>query len=862
MPEQNNLNNKGGRSPPPPPVVRNLANVPLAFRISAAPPKPPIPPARTRQKPPSPPSAAPGAKTTLSIRIKLSDLGLRPAPPEQETSNDERFLRYGTALYRARELVKKERWDSLNADEGDMKKGIRESIDESVKLLEERKGESEDLFSQYKMLKAFARMIGSDDNLYDYLFWVQEKEQHFSQFAEAYWLLGMSPLSPYEEVLSACRERLAKGASPIISEFYKTIGDQAESGGMQTIGELNKRMFDSWYVVMAADAVANMKKAAQPIPPQGAIPDAVIGEVREMRKREAELESENERLKANLANEKEAVSALSGKVGALNEEHLALQDAFKATRGENSRLMEELAKVREENESHLKKASLLEERIKEMEEGLREMKREIEELREENRRIREAYEKVVERNSLLAQRNAYLEEREKALSERFVASIREAAPEIGERETVVSGVQPTTAIGRLAEHSTLADMAKPASAVKSKEAGKLLKGIEKEIGQILEEGGAVEEGKFVVEPAGFGRARPEAALMAKAEEGPEITQPIDIEKEGREIVAAEPVGFWRTRPGRAIHAIFAYGLCGKEPLMQKPIRREIPIPDIGDAEAHAKALDEFERERQRYELEMEEYGAWYNKAGRWISARREGAVNAAHAFSAFWAGKKRQLKIAAAGAVGVVAIASVAVVGVHMGTFLKSRARHLEARPAVAQVEKGGKMPAPLPEKALSGEGEANEIERPELPPYDLNAEIEAALLRNGIAKEMHPKEIYKRGIAIENDAERFAVVSYAAEKILSDNEVRRKMSEKVVTAILAGAMEEAVKFASAQPAGSLARAQALGAASRASGGIRFDVGAREAPSEYLKKRIPAIREKMAALVAEKPADAGVGETA
>ena len=279
------------------------------------------------------------------------------------------------------------------------------------------------------------------------------------------------------------------------------------------------------------------------------------------------------------------------------------------------------------------------------------------------------------------------------------------------------------------------------------------------------------------------------------------TAPVRIERVGDEIIESAREEE-KNKIRKAMSAIFSYGFAGKGQLQSKPETIDIPIENNFDASGEELAKTE-KRRTAIHEVNLTRirgYNAWYNMAGRWIRNRREGVIAA-------YANNTKKIQMAAAGAIGVAALAGLAVgvagLAEKAGETTRTTAQKEFSRPVAALLEGNTAMD----EEPIA---KGKEIKKAELipEPYPFEEKIELAMEKHGLEKvediranNAGPKirQIYNVAKTIENDEEKFAVFAYLSKTIGKDilprdhpdfrKSLGHKMSETLVRDIMVMAM-------------------------------------------------------------------------
>lgn len=783
---------------------------------------------------PAPVAAPPAhARTTLSIRLKLTrdDQEKLDAAARDAASNDERFLGYGSALYRAKEICHRGNEGGNHTDARDEVRGL---VAKSLEILAER-GEERGMDAQ--MLKAFSKLMSDDNRLYDYLFWMQEMEAQFERLSGVYGNLGMNVLTSYDEVISACESRARNGSwddsGPEVREFYRLISGRKHDGEMDEVaGERGKRMFDSWF--SAASAEAMMKR--------NEVSPALMGQVHELRGKITGLEGENSALSAKVKRGEEKVASLTQdlasekyvKERALERVGELESDGKGGASMESNAMLVELETLRETVKSVTERIAQMEAAVREKDLRIAELARLIAAERETSAGFAERVKVLTAANDGLQvdvqkkdreadalrglvtvrdKRVQYLEGENARQGARIAELSAATEPELVGRPTVVSVEMPVppevVAAATAGETSAIKDLRALARAAEAPAAAGVALG--KAAAPVAGKGSELSVATMIRQELEKPSVAPPAPVLAKAvakmAARPENTEPIDIEAAAEEYEAAASMraGFWGTRPGKAVKAIFAYGFAGKGEIMAHPVSRVVELPSISEGVAYGKALRELEDEKARYEREMREYSAWYNVVGRFVHARREEAINAANAVSRFSSKNARKIGYAAAGVagvgalVGVVAVTYLSLSGTPQTTQLQNQVS--SGKPAAAQVAS-----ADTGKEMEFSEKEAEEAEAQAAPQYDLDSAIKAALANNGIseidsAKGIGPqlRVLYNAAMKMEGQGAKYAALAYASNFML-DGKYQMKMDNTVVRNLLISAMGEGRNFTMENP--------------------------------------------------------------
>ncbi len=968
MPDYGNPNDGGRKGPPPVPVMPSKPKRPITatFRGGIArTSRPPPPPERLplpRQGRPEgsepivsgTPTAPAGARITQSIarpmpkgvateetkRKEDTLTGIRNDAPKGNTlspkpalglgttgedahaaamkkaaENEERFLRYGSTLYRVSEITGED-WKGWTAEPALM----RSKVAQAVEALRGKRLENENYASEYQMIRAFSKEIADDGRLNNYLSWTHAKEKGFSMMAQAYGDMKMTPLTPYGEVMDACERLTSRGVWVEPNEgiilFTQLIANAEEyAGSVYSKGEMYKRMFDSWYLHTTAEAMRGVydssviaserdtvlfrvgelsnemdelkaanRKLIEEAGKRG-IPPAVIEEVHGLRAREITSTAEIGDLQAALRKERETVDAFRAENGRLNEaigdrnaEIIGLREARNKFERDNAGLAGRISEL-------VAKVDAYERAMKEKDTRMARMENRANALEEEKARLS---------RELLVLREPEAEHRPTVLSEApgpvgstpaaspIIASepgsMREATAVVSQREMrviarasehpeAIAGAEPEGEDGITAvfSRSDVAERAKASehpAAIAEAETGPLADVEEAEIAAAMDAAlGEEAEPPIMVGPAFEKRtvtplpARPEFsvgtlisdALAApsvappapilvepeRKEEKPETTTPIDIEREA--IPEAREDKFWKTPIGKAVNGIFVYGFAGKGELPSKPRARVIEIPSMSEGQAYARALEERKNEGIRFGMGMAEHNAWYNEAGRWIRAKREGTISGAKRVSEFYSRKRHEVWLVAAGVVGIAGIVTLATVGPHSNMHQRNEEAGMHGqmnKPVAALVSHERTT---VRSAVDEGSGRAHPAEQakvvktaPKVPAYDLNAAVNTALANSGLS-EVNPdvpagpqlRALYNAALKIENAQDQFAVLAYTANYML-DNNIQLKMDDSMVRNILITAMGTGRNVAMGNPQ---ATAAAVKIATRASGVLNKDGG-------------------------------------
>ncbi|MBD3390274.1 hypothetical protein GF415_04985 [Candidatus Micrarchaeota archaeon] len=263
----------------------------------------------------------------------------------------------------------------------------------------------------------------------------------------------------------------------------------------------------------------------------------------------------------------------------------------------------------------------------------------------------------------------------------------------------------------------------------------------------------------------------EAVVVESGLPRKEVTEEVPVE-ELEEIRSGKERG----RIRKAITAIFSYGFAGGEETCPKPVKKTIEFPPEHEKEAYKQAWKEQAEEEERFNAAMEEYGKWYNKTGRWIHSRHNKLIGAAGAVKEFYSKNKRRIKIVAAGAVAVGAVAAITAVGnfgfLETEKTRKSNFREENAKPAVAQIaEERTAMEAEKEEQTGSGEDmQPKLLEKPGL---------EEVLGTHGLelGKNTHPIDFHQSLGAVEDVQERYVVL----EELLKGEETLKNYERRYI---------------------------------------------------------------------------------
>ncbi len=297
-------------------------------------------------------------------------------------------------------------------------------------------------------------------------------------------------------------------------------------------------------------------------------------------------------------------------------------------------------------------------------------------------------------------------------------------------------------------------------------------------------GGREEEAETVVPPVEklaelVAESRREEAMVVESEPlREETTEEVPVE----ELEEIEPERkksrFWETKAGRVIHNIFVYGIAGGEETCSKPVKKTIDFPPEHEKEAYKLAWKKQAAEEERFNAAIEEYGKWYNKAGRWMHTRRNKLIGAADAVRDFYSKKKKHLRIAAAGAVAVGAVAAITAVGgfgfLETGKTRKMNIVQENEKPAVAQITDAGE------EGRMEGaKGKKTKSEQESLPMVLEKPGLEEVLGKYGLelGKKTHPIDFHQGLGGVENVQERYVVL----EELLKDEETLKNYERRYI---------------------------------------------------------------------------------
>jgi hypothetical protein len=602
MPKYDTPKGKGGakHSPPPVPPVRPQKSDTARFRLGV-----PEEHERKIQKQRIEPISD-GGRSTASIARPLPDAvaamrstashefektpyvpgnTLMPTPmrpshtpdPEEEKKkaekaeeNDARFLRFANALYRASEIMQED-WVNWIADPS----LLRENIGNAVEYLKEKRTENENYASDYRMLEAFSGMISRDEKLDGYLSWVEKRENSFLEMANVYAAINMSPLTPYPEVIGACREIAHNNESgpeyggiadflAMVGDFLAMVGDMEEYEGSAYLkGELYKRMFDAWYLRKAGKAMIEVYDVAMLTEERM----AALLRVGELSEQVSMLGKDNEKLR-KAGNVPPEVMA---EVHNMRKEKFGFETKVAESEARAERFYRMLERVDEEADM-LEAVSDKRYELMIQQAGMfKELKAEMDELKKQNAQIIAG----------LGKKNASLEEdKERMRSTIAELNAKLAMKESGKVVTDDDVERPTM----LSEEFPVPEEVKEAAAEESDGIARLVSAMRER--EELETAG---EDSPVFEHAVIGLDLPAR----------EVTEKLRLDDVEEVPVARERGRFWKTRVGRVVDNIFVYGFIGEGNRRYPPIK-----------ENYSNDLEYFSADR--------EYNSWYGQAGRAI----------------------------------------------------------------------------------------------------------------------------------------------------------------------------------------------------------------------------------------------------
>ena len=265
--------------------------------------------------------------------------------------------------------------------------------------------------------------------------------------------------------------------------------------------------------------------------------------------------------------------------------------------------------------------------------------------------------------------------------------------------------------------------------------------------------------------------REEARVVDSEPHRKEVTEEVPVEELEEIKPGKKRGGIWK-----AVNAIFAYGFAGGEETCPTPVKKTIEFPPEHEKEAYKMAWKEQAEEEERFNAAMEEYGKWYNKAGRWIHTRRNTLIGAAGAVREFYSKKKRRIKIVAAGAVAVGAVAAITAVG-SPGFLETEKTRKINfrqnAKPAVAQVAEEEGVEGRAEKDGKTGAGQEMQPKLLEKP------ELEEVLSKHGLelGKKTHPIDFHQSLGGVENVQERYVVL----EELLRGEETLKNYERRYI---------------------------------------------------------------------------------
>ncbi|MFP3950356.1 MAG: hypothetical protein ACLFUZ_04690, partial [Candidatus Micrarchaeia archaeon] len=320
----------------------------------------------------------------------------------------------------------------------------------------------------------------------------------------------------------------------------------------------------------------------------------------------------------------------------------------------------------------------------------------------------------------------------------------------------------------------------------------------------VEESPREEEAETVVPPEEaladiVAKSREDGALVIESEPPEkEVTEEVPVEELEEVGPGEERSRFWETKLGKILHNIFVYGFAGGEETCPKPVKKTIEFPPEYEKESYKITWKKQTAEEERFNAVMEEYGKWYNRAGRWIYAKRNKLIGAAGAVRDFYSKKKRHVKIAAAGTVAVGAVAAITAVGGFgvPGTQTSKKMNTWQESPKPKVVQMAGAEEGAAVEKATHENAaeakkvEPEPLEKPELAEvlgkYDLE-----------LGEKTHPIKFYRGLEKLEDAQERYVVLK----ELLKDEETiknyERKYIAEQILEIYQDFLQTAEKYAS-----------------------------------------------------------------